>query len=349
MNQEHTSLRVGAVVLAAAVLLRLISGGALEKIGALLAQPKVVAALMYLETGRVVRIPDTMTYPAESPAPLSTAPPVIQAPELPPATPVFTQNDLDHIEMDYGCDYAPDLAALLTQPLRWDLAGGEARVLILHTHTTESYTPSPGEIYEESSEYRTLDDTYNMISIGDAVAQKLESAGIGVIHDRDFHDYPSYNGSYADARASIEAILADNPGICLILDLHRDAADVGDGQLDTSARINGQESAQLMLVVGTDAGGLYHPHWQENLALALKLQAQLERMHPGLCRPIDLRAQRFNADESPGALLIEMGAAGNTHEEALLAADVLAEGIIALAKGANITEDSTTPADGPLP
>ena len=202
--------------------------------------------------------------------------------------------------------------------------------------------------------YITWSAFYFLICLADVFAdktytQKLESAGIGVIHDRDFHDYPSYNGSYADARASIEAILADNPGICLILDLHRDAADVGDGQLDTSARINGQESAQLMLVVGTDAGGLYHPHWQENLALALKLQAQLERMHPGLCRPIDLRAQRFNADESPGALLIEMGAAGNTHEEALLAADALAEGIIALAKGANLTEDSTTPADGPLP
>ena len=111
------------------------------------------------------------------------------------------------------------------------------------------------------------------------------------------------------------------------------------GQLDTSAQIDGRESAQLMLVVGTDAGGLDHPHWRENLSLALKLQVWLEKENPGLCRPLNLCAERFNGDESPGALLVEVGAAGNTHGEALLAARALADGIIALACGANIPED----------
>ena len=169
----------------------------------------------------------------------------------------------------------------------------------------------------------------------------MGNAGIGVIHHRDLHDYPSYNGSYANARQSIEAILEDNPDIALILDLHRDAAATDYGQMDTSATVNGQESAQLMLVVGTDDGGLDHPHWQENLSLALKLQVQLEKLYPGLCRPLNLCAERFNGDESPGALLIEVGAAGNTRPEALLAADALADGIIALAQGANLTTDST--------
>lgn len=345
MNQERTSLRAAAILLIAAVALRLISDGALVKIGTLLSQPKVVAALMYLETGRVVRTLDTVTYPAESPPPQSTEAPPTQ-PQM-SSVPVFSQEDLERIDLDDSYDYAPPLAPLLTQPLRWNLEDGEVRVLILHTHTSESYTPALEDSYEESSDYRTLDTDYNMISIGDAVARKLENAGIGVLHDRSFHDYPSYNGSYTHARETIEAILADNPGICLILDLHRDAADVGNGQLDTSAQVNGLESAQLMMVVGTDAGGLYHPNWQENLALALKLQAQLQRMYPGLCRPIDLRTQRFNADESPGALLVEVGAAGNTHEEAIVAAEALAEGIIALARGANLTEDSTMKADAP--
>jgi len=347
MNQEQTCLRIGAWVIAGAILLRLLSGGTLEKISSLLVQPKVVAGLMYLETGRVVRISDTMTYPAESPPP-QTAPPPETAPAIPSA-PVFSDQDLSRIEVDDSIGSNPDLSALMNQPLNWNLRDGRVRVLILHTHTSESYTPSPGEDYEESSEYRTLDEGYNMLSIGAAVAEKLENAGIEVIHDRQFHDYPSYNGSYTHARESMDAILAENPEIDLILDLHRDAADVGNGQLDTSAQVDGRESAQLMLVVGTDIGGLYHPNWRENLALALKLQAQLEWTNPGLCRPIDLRSQRFNADCSPGALLVEVGAAGNTHAEALLAADALAEGIIALAGGANLTADSTRSADGTGP
>lgn len=333
MDHQRRCLRMGAAVIGAAILLRLLFGGALAPLIRALTRPETVAVLMYLETGRVVRPYNAMTYPAESAIPEWTQPP--------PPAPVFTQEDLSLLSLDNETGYDPDLSALAAAPLNWDLSGSGPAVLILHTHGTESYTPSPGEIYQESGDYRTLDEGYNMISVGDRVAARLEKAGIGVIHDRDLHDYPSYNASYSNARASIEAILEDNPSICLVLDLHRDAAAVGDGQMDTSAQIGGQEAAQLMIVVGTDDGGLDHPNWQENLSLALKLQIQLERMYPGLCRPLNLCAERFNGDESPGALLIEVGAAGNTRPEALLAADALADGIIALAQGANLTADST--------
>lgn len=330
MDHQRRSLRIGGAVLLGAVLLRLLSGGVLAPLLRLLTRPETVAVLMYLETGRVVRTGSTMSYPAESPVP-----------ELPPPAqrPVFTPEDGELIQIDDESGYAPEVTPLLTAPLNWNLRDGQPRVLIIHTHGTESYTPSDGEDYEESSDYRTLDERYNMLSVGDQVAARLEAAGIEVIHDRQLHDYPSYNGSYANAREAIEEILAENPDVCLILDLHRDAAAVGDGQLDTSAQIDGRESAQLMLVVGTDAGGLDHPNWRENLSLGLKLQVQLEKTHPGLCRPINLCAERFNADESPGALLVEVGAAGNTHAEAILAAQALADGIIALAGGANGSED----------
>lgn len=334
MDHQRRSLRIGAMVIGGAVALRLLSGGLLAPLLRLLTRPETVAVLMYLETGRVVRTGNTMTYPAESPAP------DIKQPERQAAR--FTPEDAALIRIDDESGYAPEVTTLLTAPLNWDLWDGEPRVLIIHTHGTESYTPSDGEDYEETSDYRTLDERYNMISIGDAVAERLEDAGIEVIHDRQFHDYPSYNGSYASAREAIEDILAEESGICLILDLHRDAAAVDGGQLDTSAQIDGRESAQLMLVVGTDAGGLYHPRWQENLSLALKLQVLLEKENSGLCRPINLCAERFNGDESPGALLVEVGAAGNTHREALLAARALADGIIALAYGANLSEE---PAD----
>ena len=93
--------------------------------------------------------------------------------------------------------------------------------------------------------------------------------------------------------------------------------------------------AKLMLVMGSDKGNLSYPNWETNLALAVKLQAQLETDFPGLCRPVKLAASRYNQDLSTGALLVEVGAAGNTHTEAMGAAELLAQSILALANGAN--------------
>ena len=172
-----------------------------------------------------------------------------------------------------------------------------------------------------------------MLSIGDEVARLLEAGGIRVIHDRTVHDYPSYNDSYGNARWTIQRQLEEHPEICLVLDIHRDAADSTDGQLVTVGNIDGQRSAQLMMVVGTDTTGNYHPNWQENLSLALKLSAVLEQSDPGITRPISLREHRFNMDLTPGSLIVEIGAAGNTHAEAMLAAGALARGVLLLANG----------------
>ena len=197
----------------------------------------------------------------------------------------------------------------------------------MDTHTTESYTRK-GEDYRETSSWRTLDTGYNMVAIGDLVGEILEENGIGVIHHRELNDYPSYNGSYTRARKTLREYLKENPQILLVLDLHRDAAGEGKNQMRTLAEVGGQPSAQLMLVVGTN-----HKDYEDNLSLALKLHVQLENQTPGIMRPLQLRAQRFNQDLNPGALLIEVGAAGNSHTEARLAAEELAKAIVALARG----------------
>ena len=225
-----------------------------------------------------------------------------------------------------------DAEELLSMPLEWDLVSEEPRVLILHTHTTESYTPGE-EPYVSTAEYRTLDESRNMLSVGDLVARLLARQGICVIHDRQIHDYPSYSTAYGHARRSVEAILEENPGIRLVLDLHRDASGTDGKQLRTMAEIGGQTAAQLMLVVGTGTAALPCPGWKENLALAAKLQLQLEAQSPGITRPICLRSARYNQDLLPGMLLVEVGAAGNTRQEALLAARQLAAAVAALAKG----------------
>jgi len=168
-----------------------------------------------------------------------------------------------------------------------------------------------------------------VISVGDRLTELLEAAGIRVLHDRQLHDYPSYNGSYGNARETVSEYMQEYPSLCLVLDLHRDAAvDSSGNQVRYVVETGTEEVAKMMLVVGTN-----HVAWQENMALAVKLQAQLEKLCPGICRPTSLRTARFNQDLSGGMVLVEMGAAGNTRQEALLAAEYLADAVISLAHG----------------
>ena len=333
MNHQQQSLRVGAVVILCAVIFKLGLGGVFQPVAEFLARPTISSLLIYLETGRIVRFSPSsegiLLFASESAAP------VFELSEE-DAIPVFGYEDAAAVSIKYFSTQKVDLEKLMTRPLTWNLASQEPTVLILHTHGTESYTKAKGERYTESSAYRTLDEGYNMISVGDYLAEALTGAGIGVIHDRSLHDYPSYNGSYASARKSIAAYLEEYPSIQLVLDLHRDASGDNKNQLKTRATVDGVPSAQLMIVVGTNGSGLSHPKWEENLSLALKLYAQLERTSPGICRYISLRAQRFNQDQSNGALIIEVGGAGNSHGEALVATSVLAKAVIAMAKGVEI-------------
>lgn len=281
----------------------------------------------YLETGRNVR--SSVSVETFSPHFFESSVPVYPQKII---LPVFSPEEAASVKLTYHCQVSPNLDKLLAEPLEWDLTGTEPTVLILHTHATESYTRR-NERYEESSDYRTLDEHYNMLSLGDRTAQLLQEQGITVLHDRTLHDYPSYNGSYNHARKTIQKALKEHPTIQLILDLHRDAAESGKGQLRTKATVDSKSSAQLMFVLGTGVGGLGNDHWQENLALAAKLHILLERQNPGIMRPISLRGQRFNQDLHPHALLVEIGAAGNSHEEALTAAEALARAVVELRFG----------------
>ena len=128
--------------------------------------------------------------------------------------------------------------------------------------------------------------------------------------------------------------MQEYPSLVMVLDIHRDSVENSDGnQVRYTVETDKGTSAKLMMVVGTDANGLKHPNWPENMALAVKLHARLEKVNPGICRPISFRSQRFNQDLSAGAMLIEVGSAGNTHEEALLAAKILGQAILDISQG----------------
>lgn len=326
MAPDKRSLRIGAAVVLCAVLLRLMSSGALGVAAQQLVGPEMAAFLVFLETGRVVKEPQPQVLPQPS---TPTAP--TEPTQPPKALAVFSDSDAALVDINNPKGYKVDVPALLQQSLTWDLTEGGPAVLILHSHATESYLKT--EDYTESSAYRTKDIHYNVVSVGERIAQMLEAGGIGVIHDTTLHDQPSYSGAYSSARTQIQDYLTRYPSIRLVLDIHRDAAtDAAGKQYGATVTVGEEESAKLMLVMGTNAGGS-HPDWQENLSLAVKLHALLEKENPGICRSIALRSSRFNQDLSVGSLLVEVGAAGNTRQEALLAGEQLARAILELAYG----------------
>lgn len=244
---------------------------------------------------------------------------------------LFTPQEAEAVTISGGCSYTVDKAALLMQPTELDFSEPGPKVLIVHTHSSEAYTQEVGWFYEESDLLRTENAAFSVIRVGEALAQRLEERGIEVVHDTALNDYPAYDGAYERMRLTIEQYLAQYPSIRMVVDVHRDAAVYPDGsQVAFTQTVNGEPCAQIMLVAGTDEGGLEHPGWQENLALMVKLHALIEREAPGLCRSIDLRTERFNQHETPGSMLVEFGSTGNTLAEALRSADYFAQALCAL-------------------
>ena len=204
------------------------------------------------------------------------------------------------------------------------------QVLIVHTHGSEAYTMPPGQEYEESSECRTTDCAYNVVRVGDEIAAALEEAGLTVLHDPTLHDYPQYSGAYDRSLAAIENYLQQYPSISFVLDIHRDAISDGEGNMyKVVSSVAGVNAAQMTFVIGTDGGGLEHPQWRENLKLAAAVQQRLCEDYPTLMRPITVRNSRYNQHVTTGSLLVEMGAAGNSLDEALLSARLLGQALAA--------------------
>ena len=221
----------------------------------------------------------------------------------------------------------------VAQPFAAALGEGSPQILILHTHGSESYTPAETEGIVWSGDHRTTDSRYNVVAVGDAMAEVFSAAGISVLHDRTLYDYPSYNDAYDRSLTAINDYLARYPSISFVLDVHRDAIEDGEGnQYKVVCETEEGTSAQMTLVVGSDGGGLEHPGWRENLKLAAAIQNQLLEENSQLMRPILLRNSRYNQHATTGSLLVEIGAAGNSPEEAALAAKLFAEGMVEVIK-----------------
>ena len=171
-------------------------------------------------------------------------------------------------------------------PFEVELNSAEPQVLIMHTHTTETFEPCVRSEYDPSFNYRTTDPAYNMVSVGDAITEQLEAAGIHTIHDTTIHDYPSYNGAYERSAETVKQYLEQYPSICVVLDIHRDAIQSDNTLSQPIVEIDGREAAQVMIISGCDDGTMEMPNYLQNFHFACRLQGNLEGMYPGLTRPI---------------------------------------------------------------
>ncbi len=231
-------------------------------------------------------------------------------------------------------NYSVSPNELLKEKLGLDMSKTGPKILIVHTHGSESYTEEGKEFYTEGTGDRNTDTSFNVVFVGDKIAEVFERAGIEVIHDRTMHDQPSYNGSYGNSLKAVEKYTEEYKSIQVVLDIHRDAIVYQDGtKAKTATEIDGKNAAQLMFVVGTNEGGLTHDNWRENLKFAVKLQSAINKKYPSLMRGINLRKERFNGHTTKGSLIIEVGTSGNTLKEAIYGATLAAEVIADFVNG----------------
>lgn len=205
----------------------------------------------------------------------------------------------------------------------------EPQVLIMHTHATESYEPFTRDIYDNRYNSRTTENEQNVTQIGAAIAKELEGAGIGYIQDKTHHDYPSYNGAYDRSEVTVKQYLEQYPSIKIVLDVHRDAIQRSDGtRVAPVAEINGKNAAQIMVISGCDDGTMDYPNYAQNLRFASMLQQQMDTDYSGLARPMLFDYRKYNQHLTTGSILLEMGANGNSFEEAVYSGQLLGKSLV---------------------
>lgn len=211
---------------------------------------------------------------------------------------------------------------LLGKDLRIDLSTGGSKILIYHTHSQETFADSDN------------DPSTSIVGIGRYLTEILnDKYKIPTMHHEGVYDLIDgkldRSEAYEFAKPEVEQILAENPSIEVVIDLHR------DGVADTThlvTEINGKPTAQIMFFNGLsrtrvngDLAGMANPYLQDNLAFSLQMKIAAETKYPGFARRNYLRGYKYNMDLMPRMLLIEAGAQTNTVEEMRNAMEVLAD------------------------
>ncbi|NLC78962.1 MAG: stage II sporulation protein P [Ruminococcaceae bacterium] len=209
----------------------------------------------------------------------------------------------------------------------------EPQILIMHTHTTESFERFDAGFYDVSYPTRSTKPEENIIAVGKVLCESLNAAGICAVQADEYHDYPQYDNSYSRSAETVKEYLEMYPSIKMVLDIHRDGMEREDKtRVKPTIEINGRKAAQIMIICGADDGSMGLPNFRENLKLAARLQNASETLYPGFARPLYLAYRHYNQNLTTGSLLVEVGSEASTMEEAKYSAEILAEIIAAYFK-----------------
>lgn len=247
----------------------------------------------------------------------------------PPGSPT-TVSGTDQVADNYNVEYGnvkiknETSYTLTDEMMNPNITIDNKNIVLFHTHSCESYTPSEQYPYTPTGNFRTTDLNYTVTRVGTELADQLKKYNYNVIHNTDYHDYPSYNGSYTKSLQTVENILKTTPAD-IIMDVHRDAIGSKSNYAPTVKIGDSDVAARIMFVIGTNGGGLWHPNWNQNLKFAIKIQQKAEEMYPGLFKPITLTNSRYNQHTGKYASIIEVGATGNTLEQCLTSMKYLAK------------------------
>ena len=208
-------------------------------------------------------------------------------------------------------------AKMLAKDMSIDKKQEGQQILIYHTHSQELFADSK-------------DASQSVVGLGDRLAELLENTyGYKVLHHKGEYDVPDRDNAYSRAAPALEQLLKENPGIQVIIDLHRDGV-AEDTRL--VEKVNGRDTATIMFFNGlshTTAQGdisyLYNPNLADNLAFSFQLQLAAAEYYPGFSRFVYLKGYRYNLHYLPKSLLVEVGAQTNTYQEVLNAMEPLAD------------------------
>ena len=137
---------------------------------------------------------------------------------------------------------------LTEEMLNPDITIENKNLVLFHTHSCESYTSSEKYPYTPTGTFRTTDLNFTVVRVGTELENQLKQYQYNVIHNTDYHDYPSYNGSYTRSLATVENILKTNPSD-IIIDVHRDAVGSRSDYAPTVKIGDTDEAAQIMFVI----------------------------------------------------------------------------------------------------
>lgn len=221
-----------------------------------------------------------------------------------------------------------DVDALLKEPLNIKFSRNGPKIMIYHTHATESFIKKLDDLNKKDAPNWSLDPQESVVRVGHELAETLRKKyGYDVVHNGTVHDYPNYDKSYNNAYVTLNNYLKSYPSVKVIFDIHRDGLSRNQPKLRLATQIDGKDVAKIMFVVGTNAKRSDHPNWKENLKLAMKLQENLNRQHPGLARHIYISNNVYNQNLTNGSLIIEIGGDGNLLSECLESVKYLAKAI----------------------